>query len=196
MNHQNSCKDEFKEKPFKIVIVGIGEAGKTATLYWLKLGAQVTTIPTIGFNCEEIQHKGVSFIIYDVGGHERIRPLWTHYYEDTSGIIFVVDSANEQKLEEAGSVFRKLAFEEKLEKLPILILANKQDVSGALPPKKLAEIMEINQIDNHKIKVIKTSATQGKGMDKVMDWFVERIQNKEEEMKIEECPMEYDSSEE
>jgi small GTP-binding protein len=196
MNDQNSCKDEFKEKKFKIVILGLGQVGKTATLYWLKLEDKVTTIPTIGFNCESIQHKGVSFVLYDVGGHERIRPLWKHYYEDTSGIIFVVDSTNEQTLEEAGSVFRKLAFEEKLEKLPILILANKQDVPGALPPKRLAEIMEINQIDNHKIKIIKTSATQGKGMNKVLDWFVERIQNKEEEMKIEECPMEYDSSEE
>ena len=196
MNDQNSCKEVGKEEHVKIIILGLGQVGKTATLYWLKLGAEVTTIPTIGFNCEKIKHKGISFVIYDVGGHERIRPLWKNYYKDTSGVIFVVDSTNEQTLEVAGSVFRQLAFDEGLYKLPILIMANKQDVAGALPPKKLAEIMEINQIDNHKIKFIKTSATQGTGMDKVLDWFVERIQNKEQEMNIEECPMEYDSGEE
>lgn len=43
-------------------------AGKTTTLYKLKLGEIVTTIPTIGFNVETITYKGVNFTSWDVGG--------------------------------------------------------------------------------------------------------------------------------
>ena len=72
--------------------VGLDAAGKTTILYKLKLGEVVTTIPTIGFNVETVEYKNISFTVWDVGGQDKIRPLWRHYYQNTQGIIFVVDS--------------------------------------------------------------------------------------------------------
>jgi len=61
-------------------------AGKTTILYKLKLDELVTTIPTIGFNVETVSPcKGVTLTIWDVGGQEKIRQLWYHYYENTDG---------------------------------------------------------------------------------------------------------------
>merc|ERR1712149_70790 len=82
----------FSNKEMRILMVGLDAAGKTTILYKLKLGEVVTTIPTIGFNVETVEYKNISFTVWDVGGRDKIRPLWRHYYQNTQGIIFVVDS--------------------------------------------------------------------------------------------------------
>ena len=63
--------------------VGLDAAGKTTILYKMKLGEIVTTIPTIGFNVETVEYKNISFTVWDVGGQDKIRPLWRHYFQNT-----------------------------------------------------------------------------------------------------------------
>lgn len=55
----------------------------SAILYKLKLNQSVTTIPTVGFNVETVTYKNVKFNVWDVGGQDKIRPLWRHYYTGT-----------------------------------------------------------------------------------------------------------------
>ena len=75
--------DNFGTKESRILMVGLDAAGKTTILYKLKLGEVVTTIPTIGFNVETVRYKNVDFTMWDIGGQDRIRPLWRHYYTNT-----------------------------------------------------------------------------------------------------------------
>ena len=65
-------------RPTRILLLGLDAAGKTSVLYKLKLGEIVTTIPTIGFNVETVEYKNISFTVWDVGGQDKIRPLWRH----------------------------------------------------------------------------------------------------------------------
>jgi len=93
-------------------MVGLDAAGKTTILYRLKLGEVVTTIPTLGFNVETVAYKNISFTVWDVGGQDRIRPLWRHYYDDTDGVIYVVDAADRNRVQIAkkrilGNTFRR-----------------------------------------------------------------------------------------
>ncbi len=55
-----------------------------AILYKLKLNHDVTTIPTVGFNVETVTYKNVKFNVWDVGGQDKIRPLWRHYFSGTA----------------------------------------------------------------------------------------------------------------
>ena len=72
-------------------MIGLDAAGKTTILYKLKLGEIVTTIPTIGFNVETLEYKNLKFTVFDVGGQDKIRPLWRHYYEvEFISIIFLI----------------------------------------------------------------------------------------------------------
>ena len=73
------------KKDCRILMVGLDAAGKTTILYKLKLGEVVTTIPTIGFNVETVEYKNINFTVWDVGGQDKIRPLWRHYYQNTQG---------------------------------------------------------------------------------------------------------------
>merc|ERR1712109_323801 len=90
----------------RILMVGLDAAGKTTILYKLKLAEVVTTIPTIGFNVETVEYKNINFIVWDVGGQDKIRPLWKHYYHNTQGIIFVVDSNDKERICDMQSMNR------------------------------------------------------------------------------------------
>lgn len=81
--------NEFGNRRARILLLGLDAAGKTTILYKLKLNETVTTIPTIGFNVEEVTPvKNVTFTVWDVGGQEKIRPLWRHYYQVRINLYF------------------------------------------------------------------------------------------------------------
>ena len=77
-----SALGSFGNQNARILMLGLDAAGKTTILYKLKLNENVTTIPTIGFNVETVTPvKNVTFTVWDVGGQEKIRQLWRHYYQ-------------------------------------------------------------------------------------------------------------------
>jgi len=95
-------------------------------LYKLKLGEVVTTIPTIGFNVETVEYKNLSFTVWDVGGQDKIRPLWRHYYQGTNGLIYVVDSNDRDRIEDAREELTKMLNEDEMRDAVLLVFANKQ----------------------------------------------------------------------
>lgn len=70
-------------KEMRILMVGPDAAGKTTILYKMKLGEVVNTVPTIGFNVETVEYKNIFFNVWDLGGQDKIRLLWRHYYTNT-----------------------------------------------------------------------------------------------------------------
>lgn len=90
----------------------------------------MTTIPTVGFNVESVTYKNVKFNVWDVGGQDKIRPLWRHYYSGTQGLIFVVDSSDTARVEEARSELHKIINDREMKDALLLVFANKQDVPG------------------------------------------------------------------
>ena len=112
-------------KEMRILMVGLDAAGKTTILYKMKLGEVVNTIPTIGFNVETVDYKNISFNVWDVGGQDKIRLLWKHYYTNTQGLIFVVDSNDRERIGEARDELQKMLGEEELRDAVLLVYANK-----------------------------------------------------------------------
>ena len=114
-------------------------AGKTTILYKMKLNETVNTIPTIGFNVETLQYKNLEFNCWDIGGQHKLRSLWQHYYDNTQGLIYVVDSADAERLEEARESLHMILQEEAMRDVPVLIYANKMDLPNALSVPQLSE---------------------------------------------------------
>lgn len=88
----------------------------------------MTTIPTVGFNVETVTYKNIKFSMWDVGGQDKIRPLWRHYYTGTQGLIFVVDSTDKERIDEARTEFHRIVNDREMRDAIILIFANKQDL--------------------------------------------------------------------
>uniref|UniRef100_A0A1B0CNM6 Putative gtp-binding adp-ribosylation factor arf1 n=1 Tax=Lutzomyia longipalpis TaxID=7200 RepID=A0A1B0CNM6_LUTLO len=118
----------------------------TAILYKLKLGQSVTTIPTVGFNVETVTYKNVKFNVWDVGGQDKIRPLWRHYYTGTQGLIFVVDCADRDRIDEARQELHRIINDREMRDAIILIFANKQDLPDAMKPHEIQEKLGLTRI--------------------------------------------------
>jgi ADP-ribosylation factor 1/2 len=167
------------KKDLRILMVGLDAAGKTTILYKLKLGELVTTIPTIGFNVETIEYKGICFSVWDVGGQDKIRPLWRHYYHNTQGIIFVVDSNDRERVELARDELHKMLSEEELQDAVVLVLANKQDIPGALSAAELMKGLDLGSVGgSRKWHVQPTIATSGEGLYEGLCWLKETLESK------------------
>ncbi|XP_067144915.1 ADP ribosylation factor 4 [Centruroides vittatus] len=161
----------FGKKQVRILMVGLDAAGKTTILYKLKLGEIVTTIPTIGFNVETVEYKNICFTVWDVGGQDKIRPLWRHYFQNTQGLIFVVDSNDRERISEAQDELQKMLNEDELRDAVLLLFANKQDLPNAMTAAELTEKLGLNQLRNRRWYIQATCATQGEGLYEGLDWL-------------------------
>ena len=161
----------FGKKDVRILMVGLDAAGKTTILYKLKLGEIVTTIPTIGFNVETVEYKNISFTVWDVGGQDKIRPLWRHYYQNTQGIIFVVDSNDRDRVGEARDELHRMLNEDELREACVLVFANKQDLPNAMPPQDLTDKLGLHSLRQRAWYVQSTCATTGDGLYEGLDWL-------------------------
>ena len=159
------------KKDVRILMVGLDAAGKTTILYQLKMGETVKTIPTIGFNVETLDYKGLNFTVWDVGGQYKIRILWKHYYQNTDGLIFVVDSNDKERIKEVEEELKKMLAEEELKDCAVLVLANKQDLNGALSPGEVTEKLGMGSLKGRTWLVQGTSATTGQGLKEGLDWM-------------------------
>ena len=100
------CLWRKKRVEKRIIMMGLDASGKTTILYQLKLGEMTNTAPTLGFNVETVAYKNIEFMVWDMGGQDAIRPLWRHYYENCQALIFVVDSADRDRVGEARDELR------------------------------------------------------------------------------------------
>ncbi|WFD18978.1 hypothetical protein MCAP1_001191 [Malassezia caprae] len=160
----------FGKKEMRILMVGLDAAGKTTILYKLKLGEIVTTIPTIGFNVETVEYKNISFTVWDVGGQDKIRPLWRHYFQNTQGIIFVVDSNDRERIPEAREELQRMLNEDELRDALLLVFANKQDLPNAMNAAEITDKLGLHSLRQRQWFIQATCATSGDGLYEGLEW--------------------------
>ncbi|XP_061079368.1 ADP-ribosylation factor 1-like [Conger conger] len=170
-------KGLFGKKEMRILMVGLDAAGKTTILYKLKLGEIVTTIPTIGFNVETVEYKNISFTVWDVGGQDKIRPLWRHYYQNTQGLIFVVDSNDRERMTEAKEELCRMLGEDELRDAVVLVFANKQDLPNAMNAAEITDKLQLHNLRNRNWYIQSTCATSGDGLYEGLDWLSNQLKN-------------------
>lgn len=172
-----------------IVMLGLDAAGKTTVLYRMKFDQYCNAVPTVGFNCEKVKMtsgkaKGTSFVIWDVGGQEKLRPLWKSYTRNTDGIVFVVDSVDIERLEEARIELIRTARTPENSGVPILIIANKQDLPGAVEPREIEKLMALHELSqNHIWHVQPACAITGDGLNEALEKLSEMVQKRKKSSK-------------
>lgn len=160
---------------FKIIILGMQNAGKTTILYRLSLGQLVKTTPTIGSNVEELTYNNVKFQAWDLGGQESTRSVWDVYYMNTDAIVYVIDSIDDEYYEESKTQFHKMLNNPALKNATILIFANKQDLPGAKTVNKLIEDYGFDKIKSHIWHIQSCSALKGEGLVTGIKWLSEQL---------------------
>jgi ADP-ribosylation factor protein 1 len=152
-------------------------AGKTTLLYKLKLGDRVDTVPTIGFNVESIQYRNVNFTVWDVGGQDKIRPLWKYYFNNAQGLIFVVDSNDRDRLAEARDELQRVLGEPELERVKVLVFADKQDLPRAVNVAEVTEKLGLASMRGRQWFVQGCCGTTGEGLHEGLDWLATALRD-------------------
>ena len=169
-------------REMRILMLGLDAAGKTTMLYKLKLGEVVGSIPTVGFNVETVEYKNINMTVWDVGGQDKIRPVWRHYYRGTQGLIFVVDSNDRDRIYDAAvyhhsarEELAKLLAADELRDAAVLVMANKQDMPGAMKPDEVAERMGLTKLRDRKWHCQGTNCLTGDGLYAGLDWLSQAV---------------------
>lgn len=116
--------------------------------------------------------------VWDVGGQQTIRSYWRNYFEQTDGLVWVVDSADRMRLEDCKAELQSLLKQERLAGASLLVFANKQDIPGALTEKEIAEVLELDAITTRHWVIQSCSAKTGAGLVEGVSWIVDDISSR------------------
>ncbi|CAM9808476.1 unnamed protein product [Phaeothamnion confervicola] len=159
---------------------GLDNAGKTTIVKKFN-GEDICSIsPTLGFDISTLEHRGYSLNVWDVGGQQTIRSYWRNYFEQTDGLVWVVDAADRARLDICRSELADLLKQEKLAGASLLVFANKQDLAGALPPDEIAKALGLRAeaFGTRHWSILGCSAVTGAGLVEGMDWMVGDISSR------------------
>jgi len=167
------------EVPSKISVlcVGLDGGGKTSILNALqgKFGKSVRA--TVGFSCAKMQLSEETVVeFFDLGGGAKIRSTWSKYYADVHGLLYVVDSADASRTEEATALFKSTCSAERVSGKPMLVLANKSDCDGARGIDAISTEFGASSMSN--CKVVSCTAT-GDSLDgnieSGLEWLFQKV---------------------
>lgn len=128
-----------------------------------------------GFNVETVEYKNINFNVWDLGGQDKIRPLWRHYFLNTQGLIFVVDSTDRGRIAEARNVLHCILEEDELRNAVLLVFANKQDLPNAMRVPEVAYKLGLHLVCDHKWHIQSASAISCHGLYEGLDWLSNNI---------------------
>ncbi|GAB0093249.1 ADP-ribosylation factor-related protein 1 [Sergentomyia squamirostris] len=173
-------KDEYC-----VLILGLDNAGKTTYLEAAKTKltknykgmnpSKITT--TVGLNIGQIDIQGIRLSFWDLGGQEELQSLWDKYYQESHAVIYIIDSHDRDRMNESKEVFDKMISNDHLSGVPLLLLANKQDLPDCMGVREIKPVFQHtgHLIGRRDCLVMPVSALNGEGVDDGIKWLVEAI---------------------
>ncbi|KAH8406956.1 hypothetical protein KR222_001292, partial [Zaprionus bogoriensis] len=152
---------------FNLLILGLDNAGKSSLARRLTSDNEESLKlinPTDGVEEMHIQIKNVKLCLRDLSGQWRMRRMWHTYYPNTHALIYVVDSSDASRLAEAQCELCDVLLDERMANVPLLVLANKQDLSGALSSSLLVDLMGLKRLEGRPWQILDCSAINNAGI--------------------------------
>ncbi|XP_072475176.1 ADP-ribosylation factor-like protein 13B isoform X2 [Notamacropus eugenii] len=131
-----------------LLMVGLDNSGKSTAVKGIQGEGPEDITPTVGFSRIDFRQGKFEVTIFDLGGGQKIRGIWKNYYAESHGVIFVVDSSDEKRMEEARETIADVLNHPRISGKPILVLANKQDKEEALAETDLIERLSLEKLVN------------------------------------------------
>mmetsp|Transcript_17859 Transcript_17859/g.27605 ORF Transcript_17859/g.27605 Transcript_17859/m.27605 type:complete len:206 (+) Transcript_17859:60-677(+) len=183
----------FQKKEIKVLMLGVDHSGKTTLLERIKFlhkqnkeeGAETRLqlqmhkiTSTVGLNIARFEVKNTKVIVWDLGGANSLRSIWDKYYPDCHGLIWVIDSAQPERFAEGRGTLEAVLRQPDMQDVPVLVLANKCDLSGSIPLEHIREHvlpLESDVLRDRQVRVLAISAMDGKGVAEAIHPFLEWI---------------------
>ena len=150
-------------------------AGKTSLLETMTNGYPNETAPTRGYHTSEFTYNGMEFNIFDIGGQHSLRPYWKNYYDKVAGIVWVIDSTDRRRMFETGLELATILQDPQLSGVPLLIMANKQDLVTAMKADEITEELNLYSIRDRTWQIQASSALEDFGIDEGMRFMTTQL---------------------
>lgn len=139
----------------------------------------------IGFNVETISPcRGVTLTVWDVGGQDHLRTLWHHYFDNVDGLAFVIDSSDRERLALSKAELHGIFHHETMKRVPLVIIANKQDRDGALSSDTIAEKLELHQWSHGPYQIVPCCAITGDGLSSAFTMLAKMVRKQAKSRKL------------
>ena len=161
-----------------VLLVGLDDAGKTTLTGRLTKNCLVQAQPTGQPSTHEMKIGSTLLSITDIGGHEQARRIWRNYMFSSTRIIFVIDASNRYRIPEARHELLKILNDEDIQSMPVLILANKIDITRAACGE--SELRSLLQIEEHlnaedaRVKLCMCSIAKNEGFADGLKWLIQK----------------------
>ncbi|KAH3697984.1 ADP-ribosylation factor-related protein 1-like [Dreissena polymorpha] len=175
----------FQKDEYNVLILGLDNAGKTTYLEQTKMkftknyqGMSLNKITTtVGLNIGTITIGGVKLKFWDLGGQEELQSLWDKYYAESHAVIYVVDSSDKERIDESKDAFDKMIVNDSLKDVPLLLLANKQDLPEVVTVGTIKSVFygSSDLIGQRDCRVNGVSALKGDGINDGIEWIVDCV---------------------
>ncbi|GAA5825821.1 hypothetical protein JCM10212_003108 [Sporobolomyces blumeae] len=175
----------MQKQEYSVLIMGLDNAGKTTFLEKVKSTFNHTPevdpqsiAPTIGQNLGRITLSSSVLQFWDLGGQRDIRSIWPKYYTDCHAVVFVIDSTDKERIEECWAIFETIVTDHRVDGVPTLVLANKQDAEGAIPVEEIKQMFNqliVGKLNVSEGGVLPISALKGDGIREAVDWLFLRV---------------------
>eukprot|EP01064_Diplonema_japonicum_P029994 TRINITY_DN4978_c1_g2_i1.p1 TRINITY_DN4978_c1_g2~~TRINITY_DN4978_c1_g2_i1.p1 ORF type:complete len:206 (+),score=9.01 TRINITY_DN4978_c1_g2_i1:81-698(+) len=181
----------FKKDEYRVLLIGLDNAGKTTVLEKIKAlhGGQALPpgkiCPTVGLNIGRLELQNCKLLMWDLGGQRSLRPIWDRFVNQAHGVVFVVDAsipASDNRWEETRVALEKVLSTPSLRDSPFLILGNKTDVPNALTPTDIFSILTSSSascpslssyLDSHPAyRIIPCCGLNGDGLHEGLNWLI------------------------
>ncbi|CAO1414835.1 unnamed protein product [Diamesa serratosioi] len=171
-------KDEYN-----VLILGLDDAGKSTYLEAAKTKftknyiAMKYITTTVGLNIGQIDMSGIRLSFWDLGGQSELQSLWDKYYDESHAVIYVIDSNDRDRMNESKELFDKMIKNELLSGVPLLILANKQDIPECMGVREIKPVFQQAGplIGRRDCLIIPISAINAEGVDEGIKWLVDSL---------------------
>ena len=165
-------------KKANIVFLGLDNAGKSALLHVFKTDRVTQTRPTIHPHSEQLKMGNLVLNTFDLVGHETARKIWKDYFPAVHAILFLIDSVDVKRFEEARKELENILETPELINIPIAILGNKIDMAGAVSEEELKAAIHYDELlarETRPMELFMVSVTKKIGFTRALEWVSSKL---------------------
>ena len=171
-------KIKLKEHQVRLLTLGLDNSGKTTIIKSILGQDPTSTSPTLGFTINTLRYGKNTINFWDIGGQTTIRSYWRNYFEETDGVIWVVDSGDKLRLKDCKEELHNLLKQEKLAGATLIVLCNKQDINGALKVEEIKNLLELESITSRHWMIMPCCGLTGEGLKEGLNWIMDDISSR------------------
>jgi small GTP-binding protein len=163
-------------EPHEVLMMGLHSVGKTSILEKIKTNEIVETMPTIGFMVEVTTFENLKISYWDLGGNHKIYPIYRHYFQSASALIFVIDATDRDSdhLDQMKELICKILKDDLLKDVIVLFFVNKQDGLNPMQMDDLVKFFNLDQM-KHQFSIQRCCAVDGNGLLEGFNWIKQNL---------------------